>query len=382
MNSFTRPLSTTKNTAVNGRQIAFFAAFVLPVYKLLETPSLLAQFAQGDLLLPAFLQFAVETGLLIALLYAASRSEKTLIERFNKKLGKVAIVFYALYAVYFLFFALLPLLDLEKFVYAVFYDTSPTLFSFAFFFIFAAFLASKGVKSLGRIADLALFLFLVPFFALLFMALVEAKFTNLLPLFEQKFQGTVSAFTYTKPHFSDIALLLPLIGNLRFEKKDGVKIVSGYLVGAAFTLLFLAVFYGLYSTIASREHYAFAKIAQYFPALSVIGRVDLLFVYMLCITLFFYVATPLQYVVDFSSRATGMKSKWQISAIVCLATFFFVLFFNKYYDTLYAIFCEKLFFIYIIFELIPLVLLFLPKTEPNQPPVKKEKKEKKEKQHA
>ena len=37
---------------VVSRQIAFFAAFVLPIYKLVEMPSILARFAEGDLLLP------------------------------------------------------------------------------------------------------------------------------------------------------------------------------------------------------------------------------------------------------------------------------------------------------------------------------------------
>ena len=50
-------LQAPENDGILGRQIAFFAAFVLPVYKLLELPSILARFTGGDLLLPAFLQY-------------------------------------------------------------------------------------------------------------------------------------------------------------------------------------------------------------------------------------------------------------------------------------------------------------------------------------
>ena len=42
----------SKKTFVNTRQVCCLVAFVLPVYKLLETPSLLAKTALGDLLLP------------------------------------------------------------------------------------------------------------------------------------------------------------------------------------------------------------------------------------------------------------------------------------------------------------------------------------------
>ena len=118
---------------VVSRQIAFFAAFVLPIYKLVEMPSILARFAEGDLLLPALLQYALQTGLLIALLFAASRSKKPLLARLQDTFGKWTVVFYLTYAAFFLFAAVLPLLDLEKLVYAVFYDTAPTIFSFAAF---------------------------------------------------------------------------------------------------------------------------------------------------------------------------------------------------------------------------------------------------------
>ncbi len=356
---------TARNDVVNSRQIAFFAAFVLPIYKLLEAPSLLARFAGGDLLLPALLHFLLQTALLITLLYAASRSKKTLLERLNEKLGKWAYLLYGLYAAWFLIAAVLPLLDLEKFVYAVFYDTSPTFFSFALFFVFSAFLCCKGIKATGRIADLSLFLFLLPFIALLIMSLNEADINNLLPVFERPFGHTVSAFTYTAPHFSDLLFLLPLIVNLRFEKNDGKKITAGYGVGALCTLIFLAVFYGVYSTIASREHYAFSKIAQYFPVLSVVGRIDLIFVYMLCIVLFFFVASPLHFATESIAHITDAKGKVLISTILNFAAFLFVLLCNKYYDAIYAFFGERLYYAFFLFsDLIPLFLLFLiPKKE-------------------
>lgn len=348
----------TSNNRVLGRQVCFFAAFILPVYKLLEAPSLLARFTKGDLLLPALLQYLVQAGVLVALLYAASRSDKPLVERMREKLGKWSLAVYIVYGLYFLFAAILPLLDLEKFVYAAFFDTSPTVFSFAFFFLFSAYVGTKGFKALGRSADLSLFLFLLPFLALLIMSLGEADATNLLPIFEQKFKATASAFNYTTPHFSDAAFLLPLIANMQYKKGDGKKILAGYGVGAFFTLLFLAVFYMLYSTIAPREHYAFAKIAQYFPALTVIGRIDLIFVYMLCIVLFFYVATPLFYTVDATARLFQTERKTLFSTIVNVGAFVFVFFCNKYYDGFYAVISGKLFPVFWLFaDLLPLACL-------------------------
>ncbi len=369
----TQLFPSPKNDGILSRQIAFVAASLLPAAKLLEAPSLLAKYATGDILFPALLHFALQAGVLFAVLYAASRSEKTLFERLNEWLGKGAAVVYILLTLYYLFAAILPLLDLEKFVYAAFFDTSPTTFAFAFFFIFSAFVCAKGMKTLGRFGDLCLFLFVIPFLALIFMSLGETDFTHLLPIFGTKFGSSISAFKHTTPHFSDAVLLLPLIGNLRYKKGDTGKILGGYAVGAASTLLFLAVFFGVYSSIAPREHYAFSKIAQYFPALSILGRVDLLFVYLLTVVLLFYTCLPLHYGVDLVCRTVGTRRRALFSAILNLGLFFFVFFCNKYYNAFYALISGKLPIVFwLIADILPLFCLLIPKFAAENAKEKKE----------
>ena len=118
---------------VNARQIAFCAAFILPMGKLLETPSLLSQYAKGDILAPAFAQFLLQALILSLLLVCASQSKLSILERLQIRLGKWINALYIFFSVYFLFSCILPLLDLEKFVYAAFFDTAPTTFSFIAF---------------------------------------------------------------------------------------------------------------------------------------------------------------------------------------------------------------------------------------------------------
>lgn len=369
--------STPKYDRVYPRQLAFIAAFLLPAGKLLEAPSLLSRHAAGDLLLPAILHYLLQTLLLLGVLYAASRSEKTLLERLESKLGRGIIALYILYAAYFLFAAVLPLLDLEKFVYAAFFDTAPSTFSFAIFFFFSAYTCAKGFKSIGRSGDICLFLFALPFFALILMSFAVADFSNLLPLFGTNFQGSVTAFSYSTPLFSDVVLLLPLIVTQRYQKNDGIKISIGYWSGALLNLLFLAVFYGVYASIAPREHYAFSKIAQYFPALNVVGRIDLLFVYLLTIVIFFYTCLPLQYTTQLIARISNTKRKTLIAAILNIAMLFVILFFNRLYDTFYTLISSKLFFVFwLIADMVPLFFLFLPADKPkteNNTPRQKEK---------
>ncbi len=353
-----------RNGELYARQIAFCAAFILPAGKLLEVPALLSKYAKGDLLLPALLHILLQTLLLIGVLYACSRSQKSLVERLEEKLGKGVIVLYILYAAYFVFAALLPLLDLEKYTYAAFFDTAPTTFSFGVFFLLLAFVCSRGLKAVGRCADLCLFLFLLPFLALLGMAFFETDLTRLLPFFGTEFSGTARAFARSTPHFADVALLLPLIANLRYQEGDGVKITLGYFAGSIVTLLFLAVFFGIFSTLAPREHYAFLKIAQYFPALDVVGRLDLIFIYLLSVVLLFYTCLPLVYTVELSARVTHTRRKPLLSAILSVALFVLLLFINRRYNAFYQTIGGRLFPVFwLLADLVPLLCLFLPKDE-------------------
>ena len=363
---------------VYSRQIAFAAAFLLPMAKLLETPRILAKYAVGDLLLPALLHSLVEILVLLGVLYAASRSEIPLIERLKTALGKGIYFVYALYAAYFLFAAVLPLLDMEKFVYAAFFDTAPTTFSFAFFFVFSAFVCTKGLKSVARSADICLFLFLLPFLALIVMGFSAADFSTLLPLFERDFSAYATSFRRTKPYFSDVVLLLPLLANLSYKKGDGAKITLGYAAGTTCVLLFLSVFFGIFSSLAPREHYAFSKIAQYFPALSVVGRIDLVFVYLLSIVLLFYTCLPLQYTTNLLADIFSTKHKTLLSALLNFFFFLGVLFLNKYYDTIHNLISGNLFFIFILIaDMVPLFLLFLPNSVPKKTKKSKVKEKKK-----
>ncbi len=345
---------------VFGRQICFFAAFFLPVTKMLEAPSILARYAKSDLLVPALFHYLLQGLALAAVLFLLSRLKKPLLTAIADGLGKwVAKTICLLYAAYFLFSALLPLLDLEKFVYAAFYDTAPTSFTFTAFFLLCGFFCVKGMKALARSADLSLFLFLLPFLALILMSVGQADFSAVLPIFGEPFKGTFKGFLKTVPHFSDVALFLPLFCSYRYEKGDGKKIMLSYGAGAAFVLLFLTVFLGIYSTLAAREHYAFIKIAQYFPALDTLGRIDLIFIYFLTVLLFFNACLPVFYTVELLGVGLGANKRVLPALILNVALFFFVFYGNSRYNVIYTA-IQAVFPVFWLFSiLLPVCLLFL-----------------------
>ena len=63
----------------------------------------------------------------------------------------------------------------------------------------------------------------------------------------------------------------------------------------------LAVFYGVFGAVAPKQEFAFSKTAQYFQALTVVGRFDLLLIYLMTIVLLFYYCLSLIHIFFFLS---------------------------------------------------------------------------------
>lgn len=318
---------------LDGRSLFFFGAFVLPALKLLDAPALLARYAAGDLLFPAFLHYLLQGGVIFLILLFAKKTGKGIFTLAKETFGKWSYyLLLCLYALFFLLYSLKHLLDVEKFTYVLFYDTAPSVFTFAPFFLLSGYISAKSLKSLGRFSALCFPIFLISLTFLLAASVKQADFSALLPLFEQPFSKIRLSFEKTVPHFFDAALFLPLTEKYRYQKGDVKKAVGGYLLGGLFTLLYLAVYFGVYQSIAYREHFAIAKIAQYFPAFSIVGRLDLIFVYLYTAVLFFAISIPVLLSVDCIFTAFPLKSRVPYAFVLNTLLFLFVLFFNKRYN--------------------------------------------------
>lgn len=369
----THPIQQDK-PVINGGSFASSRRFSSPSPSFLAVPALLAYYAKGDLLLPALAQYLLQGAVLAVILFIASRTDKSFYDLIADTLGAVtAKIVYILYALYFVFSALLPILDLERYVYTAFFDAAPSLSAFAPFFILSAFICTKNIKAFGRSADIAMPFFLVSFIGLMIMSVGQADFSNILPIFGTPVKSSAIGFLRTIGHFSDTALFLPLLGSYRYKKGDGKKVMFSYGLGALFVLFFLAVFYGVFGAVAPKQEFAFSKTAQYFQALTVVGRFDLLLIYLMTIVLLFYYCFVLQASVLCFAKAINTEKKVWISAILNVLLFLFALFFNKYYNKIYYLITVRLFWIFVLFaDVVPLLCLFLKRRNRES---KKEKKQ-------
>ncbi|MBO5046247.1 MAG: GerAB/ArcD/ProY family transporter [Clostridia bacterium] len=324
---------------ISPRQLLFFLAFVAPVGKIVLMPSQLVFYAKNDLLFPALIHYALQTGV-VFLVMLLSRRNQTLFEMLRATFGDVGgKICCAILGLFFFFSALLPVLEQKLLVQSVFYDTLPSLLSFLPFFLFSAYLLSKPLSAYGRTWDLLMPVTLVGFLGLMIFSVGEADFLALLPVGASGASGIFRATTSSSSWFFDGALLLTFIGKFKYEKGLAWKSALCYFLGGCAVLFFLAVFYASFSDSAIFQTFAFAKISKYFSGITVLGRIDYLFIFLLSLTMAFYTVIPMRACVScfretFSHRGVPALYACTVSAVMLLLSVLFTSSFGTVRDAI------------------------------------------------
>lgn len=347
---------------LNVRQICFLFAAVLPVTRMLVYPATLAYAARNDLVLAALASLAAEFLAVALILFAASRSEKTLFELLSCRFGHVtAKLVYLLLSLFFLFSAFLPVLEHRGFILQVFYENVPSFLSFLPFFAVCTYACTKGLRSIGRAADLALPVFAVSFLILLLLAVPEADFSALLPLGSIGASGIFRGASLGLNWYCGGAYMLLFLGHFRYEKSAAKKIFIAYAVGAAAVLAFLTVFYAVFSDIAILQQNALAHLSKYALSFTSLGRIDLLFVFSLTLVLLFALCIPLQLSTHCAAHALGCKPLYPALAVNFLMLLFTVLFHPAYLE-IQTLMTQKLWYVFAFFAvLLPVCTVLLTK---------------------
>ena len=276
------------------RQICFYFACMAPVSKLFIYPATLAFYARNDLLLAAGLNFAAQALVIGAVLWLSLRTDMTFFELLQARLGKTAArAVYCVLALFLLFAALLPVLEQRIFVTQVLYENEPSVLAFTPFFIVSFYAGMRGLKTLGRAADIALPLFAVSFTVLLLLAAPHADLGALLPV-GRTGTGLYRGALYGLNWYADCIAPLFFLGNFKPEKKQFAKVGIAFAAGAAAVLLFLALFYGVFEDIAVLRQNSVAHISKYTTSFTSLGRIDFLFVFCLTIIQIFNLCVPVQ----------------------------------------------------------------------------------------
>ncbi len=276
------------------RQLYFYLACIAPLGKLIILPTQLVDYAQNDLLFPALINLLLQAGVIFCVMLL-SRSNQSLFDLLENTFGRVlSAILVGILGLFFLFASFFPLVEQKLLVQSVFYDTLPSFLTFLPFFIFGAYVCAKPFFRMGRVCDLLAPLTAFSFVGILVFAVGNADFSALLPVGASGMGGVFEGVKQSMLWFFDSAILLLLVGNFRYERGMAIKSTAFYLLGGVALLLFLAIFYGIFSDIAIRQTFAFTKISKYFSATGVLGRIDYLFIILLALSMAFYAILPVQ----------------------------------------------------------------------------------------
>ncbi len=306
-------------TKISSRQLFFFLAAIAPVGKLIYLPTQLAEFSANDLLFPAAVNFFLQAGAVFFILLL-SRSNKTLYDLLSYTFGKIAAkIILSVFTLFLFYAAVIPIMEQKFFVHFAFYDTLPTVFAFAPFFLLSVYLCAKPLVHAGRIWDILAPVAMVGFAGIIIFSFGEADFAALAPVGAKGADGFLRGTAFTMGWFYDSAILLLLMGKFDYEKGMAWKGALCYLAGAAAILLFLAVFYGIFSDIAVRQIFAFAKVSKYFVGIPLLGRIDYIFIYAVALVMAFYNILPLHAGVDSLTHAFAKRQTRLFSALCSIA---------------------------------------------------------------
>lgn len=292
------------------RQICFILACMLPLTKTIIYPTTLVYDVGHDLLWSAAINLVAGKPHHTFRDAAFQKDRQDAVRTGGKHLRKRGRAHRVrLFAVFFIVAAALPIMEQKSFVLTVFYENVPSFISFAPFFALSLFASIKGIKSIGRMADVLMPIFVVSFAAIIVFSLPEAEFGELLPVLSATPPSKLFHSSYTSlSWYTDCVFLLFFMGHYRYEKGSTLKVMISYGVGAVLTLVFLAVFYDIFGSIALRQQYTLSQISKYTTTFSSLGRIDFVFIYALTLVLVFYLMLPLVLCVHCVKKTIGCKA--------------------------------------------------------------------------
>lgn len=354
------------------RQICFLFAALMPATKFILYPATVSYYARNDLLLSAAINLAAMGAVIAAVLFLSARTDTTFFGLLQNTFGKAAArIVYGLFAVFFAFSALLPMMEQKGFVTQIFYENIPSVISFAPFFAVCFFACTKGFKTIGRAADIALPVFAVCFAAIILFALPQADFTALLPAGNAG-AGIFRGSLYGLNWYTDCLYPLFFLGHFKYEKGSWWKAGLAFLAGAAAVLLFLGTFYGIFADIALQQQNAIAQISKYTTSFTSLGRIDLLFIFALALVLVFALCVPATLCVHCVCEALGGIRPLIPAAVLNILLLVFTIFFKYSYRELQAFITQNLWYVFLFFAYAaPFLALFLRKTPKNAAPKRK-----------
>lgn len=345
------------------RQICFIFIALMPITKLFTLPSVLAISAKEDMWISSILNLALDLITLSILALLSQRTQKNFFELLEDVFGKVGSkIIMALYAIYFMLKVYIPLQEQEEFVKLSLYINMPTDLFFLPFFAVSFFLCIKPLRVFGRVADIVWIFTVVGYLLLIFLSISNVEWQSLLPIGAQGVQSVIKGSYNSFNWWGDCAYMLFFIGNFKSGKSASLKIVLSYLVGGLMVILAMVFFWGTFTSIAHRQHFAMTELSKYTTVINNTGRFDYVGIIFILFSCVFALSLPLYFASQLLNRIFNFKQGWICPLIINLLALIGMLALNQYLVSVSAFFenfMSPVFFV--MSNLLPILTLCLVK---------------------
>lgn len=304
----------------------FFIAFV-PVTKVFLLPSIYAGLTGSDMWISALLNLIADTfSLLSVLLFWKRFDGMELYDVLTQTFGKaVAKITYMLYFIYFILKAYIPLAEQKGFIEITLYENTAGFLVFSPLALFAAYLAVKKARVLGRTADILALVTLSGVVLLSSLSVTNADFGSVLPFGVNGAFSIAKASYYALPWFGDAVYFMFLTGEVKPEKGYLWKTLTSYFVSGLLVVFFMLLFYATFSSIAQRQSYALTEISKYSTVIYNIGRFDYIGIFSILLSGIFALSLPIYFASLCFRRVFEVKRKLILSAVLSGIVFFAVI---------------------------------------------------------
>ncbi len=353
------------NFQLKTRQVCLFIIAFLPVTKIFILPSILASHAGEDLWLCAAFSLLLDFITLFFVISACKKAKTNLVNLLESNLGKTLTKILAfIYVIYFLSKAVVPLNEQKDYVELTLYTLKPSKLYFLPFFGIAFYFCTKKLRVLGRAADILWLFTSVGIILLLALSIPNSNFEAILPVGAHGLKSILKGCYSTAGWFGDSLYIAFFIGNFEYKKGDDKKIFLSFLIAALMIILFMIIFYCVFTSIAFRQRFALTEVSKYTSVINNIGRFDYLGIVLILISCIFALSIPLFFATKLLNYVFNIRIKWLSSIIVIIIEALIMVVFTQYYLTIENLNMKYASAFYIVFgNLLPIATIFLKNKE-------------------
>lgn len=264
----------TKMLTVN--QVCALIIILTLSNKFLLLPSLMYNYAQNDAIFSILLLFIVN----IAAVYiftkcAISYPNLTFKEIIEKRFGKITFKIICFIFILLFFIKLLKLLvESEMFLNDSLYENFiPVNFILITMFV-CGYLASKGLKVLGRTSEVFIKFVLLGIIIIVFLSIGSASFDGILPLFVAPFSKILQAALSSAMWFGNYFILFMTLGHIEVNKKLKRRSLISLLIASIVIILFFIIFYCIFQNTSGIHHFAISEMTELSSTISSLTKVD------------------------------------------------------------------------------------------------------------